>query len=303
MSGSGARLGIDIGGTKVALRIEDGHGARESVFRWPASADPRADRDALRAGVAELRRVWDRPVGAVGVAVPAALDAAGRVTAWPGRPGWAGLDLRGLLRELFPAVPVRCGDDGDLAALAEAGHAGVRHVLYVGVGTGVGGGIVLDGAPVPGPGRGSCEVGHLVIDRSGPPCDCGRRGCLQAFASGPATLRRAARLRGEPAGYDELREGLATGRIWARAALRETSAALATAVIGVTELVRPDAVIIGGGFAAGLPELVPGVRDHLRALARPGFPAPPVLPARLGALSSLHGALLLAKPTPPADAP
>ncbi|MQY06292.1 ROK family protein [Actinomadura macrotermitis] len=292
---TGTRLGIDIGGTKVALRVEDAAGrSRESTFRWPVPADPRADRDALRAQVGELRAEWGGPVTAVGVAVPATLDAAGRVTAWPGRPGWAGLDLRGLLRGLFPDVPVRCADDGDLAALAEAAGTGARHVLYIGVGTGVGGGIVLDGALVPGLGRGSCEVGHLVIDRSGPVCDCGRRGCLQAVASGPATLRRAGRLRGRAAGFADLRAGLEEGRPWARAALEETCAALAVAVIGVTELVRPETVVVGGGFAAGLPGLVPGVAEHVRALARPGVAAPPVRPARLGALSSLHGALLLA---------
>nr|WP_243725779.1 ROK family protein [Actinomadura rubrisoli] len=289
-------MGIDIGGTKVALRAEsDGEPAVRTSFRWPSPPDPAADRAALRSHVAGLRARWPRPIDAVGVAAPATLDGSGRVVAWPGRPAWAGLDLRGLLRELFPEAAVRWGDDGDLAAVAEAERAGHRDLVYLGVGTGVGGGIVVAGRPVPGPGRGSAELGHMIVDRSGPRCDCGRDGCVQAAASGPAILRGAARLLGGPVRYEELRDALAAGTSWAVAAVEEGCAALAAAAVGAAELVRPDAVVIGGGFADGLPGFVPRVAAHARRLARAGAPAPPLERARLGGLSSLHGAVLLAR--------
>ncbi|WP_281275941.1 ROK family protein [Thermomonospora umbrina] len=289
-----------MGGTKVALRAEsDGTQVEQTSFRWPSPPDRAADREALRAHVAEVRARWGArhsgPFDAVGVAVPAALDDSGRVVAWPGRPAWVGLDLGGLLRELFPDAAVRWGDDGDLAAVAEADGAGHRNLVYLGVGTGVGGGIVVAGRPVPGPGRGSAELGHVIVDRSGPRCDCGRDGCVQAAASGPATLRRAALLYGGPVRYEELRDALAAGRSWAVSAVEEGCAVLAAAAVGVAELVRPDAVVIGGGFADGLPGFVPRVAAHVRRLARAGAPAPPVERARLGGLSSLQGAVLLAK--------
>ncbi|MBA6433276.1 ROK family protein [Streptomyces sp. GMR22] len=300
-----SHLGIDVGGTKVALRLEhDDLGIRESSFRW---AEPDGT-DAITSGGAtrdlellawHIRELCEpERLTGVGVALPATLDATGTVTAWPGRPGWVGVELRGALSALFGEAEVRCADDGDLAALAEAHEAGCPDLLYLGVGTGIGGGIVLNGRPVPGVGRGSCEVGHLIVDRDGPLCDCGRRGCVQAAASGPATLRRAARRRGEEVAFTALREAVRDRKQWAVAALRESGRALATAVAGVCELVRPSLVLIGGGFAAAMPELVAMVAERTTALERPGHPLPPVRAATLGGLSSLHGAVLLARGLP-----
>ncbi|MER6706669.1 ROK family protein [Streptomyces fumanus] len=291
-----------MGGTKVALRVEhDDGGVAESSFRWAGpAARPEDDLALLARHVGELCGGRPRGLRGVGVAVPATLDAAGAVTVWPGRPAWAGFALGDALSALFGAAQVACADDGDLAALAEADAAGCADLLYLGVGTGVGGGLVLAGRPVPGVGRGSCEVGHLVVDRDGPLCDCGRRGCVQAAASGPATLRRAARRRGTEVPFPAFRRAVSEGEPWAVAALRESCAALAAAVTGISELTRPALVLIGGGFAAAVPELVPMVAERTAALQRPGHPPPPVRPALLGGLSSLHGAVLLARSLPAA---
>ncbi|WP_347231596.1 ROK family protein [Streptomyces malaysiensis] len=302
-------LGIDVGGTKVALRLEhDDLGISESSFRWPepdgtdamtsTSGGATRDLDLLARHIRELCAGRPERLTGVGVAMPATLDATGTVTAWPGRPSWAGVDLRGALSALFGHAEVRCADDGDLAALAEAHEARCPDLLYLGVGTGIGGGIVLNGKPVPGVGRGSCEVGHLIVDRDGPLCDCGRRGCVQAAASGPATLRRAARSRGQEVTFTALRQAVRGGKPWAVASLRESGRALAAAVTGVCELLHPSLVLIGGGFAAAMPELVAMVAERTAELGRPGHPPPPVRPARLGGLSSLHGAVLLARGLP-----
>ncbi|MFH0179645.1 ROK family protein [Streptomyces cacaoi] len=293
-----------MGGTKVALRAEHTDGTVcEAGFRWPRAPDgpvhAAADLDLLARQIRELCAVAPDEWAGVGVAMPATLDAAGVVTAWPNRPGWTGLDLGGALREVFGTAEVVCADDGDLAALAEAQAAGRPDLLYLGVGTGVGGGIVLGGRLLPGPSRGSCEIGHLIVDRSGELCDCGRRGCVQSVASGPAVLRRAARARGTEVTFPELVKALADGTSWAADAVREGCAALAAAAVGVGELLRPAAVVVGGGFADALPGFTETVGAETARLARPGFPPPSVEPARLGGLSSLHGAVLLAKGRPP----
>ncbi|MCX4390223.1 ROK family protein [Micromonospora peucetia] len=286
-------LGVDVGGTKVALRAEaGGRPAYDRIFRWPRGADPAADLAALAAEVDRLRDEWG-PVGAVGVAMPATTDPAGTVTTWPGRPGWAGLDFAGALRRIFPDAVTAVADDGDLAALAEARHAGRDDVVYLGVGTGIGGGVVLAGRSVPG--RSSAEVGHMVVALDGEPCDCGRRGCLQSIASGPATLRRAGAGRGAEVSFDDLRAGLDGGLPWAVAAVDASCRALAAAVVSLGELLDPTLVVVGGGFAAGLPGFVPLVAERARSAGRPGRPAPPVRAAALGALSSLHGAVELAR--------
>ncbi|MEV5900396.1 ROK family protein [Streptomyces sp. NPDC052127] len=205
-----------MGGTKVALRAEHTDGTvREAGFRWPrAPGGPvraAADLDLLARRIRELCAVAPDELAGVGVAMPATLDTAGVVTAWPNRPDWTGFDLGRVLREVFGTAEVACADDGDLAALAEAHAAGRPDLLYLGVGTGVGGGIVLGGRLLPGPSRGSCEIGHLIVDRSGEPCDCGRRGCVQSVASGPAVLRRAARARGTEVTFPELPGAGGTG--------------------------------------------------------------------------------------------
>ncbi|MHA4818919.1 ROK family protein [Streptomyces aculeolatus] len=288
------RLGMDIGGTKAALRIEaDGAEPAQTAFTW-SGADVHADMAELAAALDRLCAGRPGPPGTAGVAVPATLDAEGRVTAWPGRPTWTGFDLTAALRDLLPGTDVRCADDGDLAALAEARAAGCDHLVYLGVGTGVGGGVVLDGQPRPGPGRGSCEVGHMVVDRGGPRCDCGRYGCLQASASGPAVLRRAGRGAGAVT-FPELRAGWLAGEVWAVAAVDEACAALAAAVVSLDELMHPELTVVGGGFADGLPGFVTLVERHVGRHARRGHRPAPLAEARLGGLSSLSGALLLAR--------
>lgn len=286
-----AYLGIDFGGSKVAFRL---NGARrhDSTLRWRRSADLATDLAMVADHLRTLRVCCGEPIEAVGMAVPATLDRAGRVTAWPNRPSWIGLDLPGFVASELPGAAVRWGDDGDLAALAEAHHSGRADLTYLGVGTGVGGGLVLGGRL-----RDGAEIGHVVIDRGGPRCACGRRGCLQALACGPATLRRAATARAAPVSVADLRAGYANRQPWAVRALTETAEALAVAVVGVGELLRPPLVRIGGGFAHALPELVPMVAAAASAWARPGHPAPSVEPAALGEESSLYGALELARGT------
>lgn len=290
-------LGIDIGGTKVALRAESADGrAEEHLFTWPHD-DGGPDRDLARLadGVATLTARTGEGFRTAGVALPATVGPDGRVTAWPTRPSWTGLALGPALGALVSGAGVAWADDGDVGALAEAEAADCADLLYVGVGTGIGGGLVLGGRLCPGPGRGSFELGHLVVAPGGPLCVCGRQGCLQAIASGPATLARAGRLRGGPVAYGELLEALRTDRPWAVAAVDATCVALATAIMGVTELLHPDLVVLGGGFTAGIDYLVDRTVTYLEPLSRPGRPAPPVAAARLGGLSSLRGAVLLAR--------
>jgi len=288
-----SRLGLDIGGTKVALRAEAGERVAESVFHWRDTGSAADDLADLYAAVRAALSDWPEDVTAVGVAVPATCDADGIVRTWPNRPTWTGLDLSGALQRLFPTSRVAHADDGDLAALAEARAAGRENVLYIGVGTGVGGGIVAAGRLWPD--RGSCEVGHLVVDLAGRRCTCGRRGCVQAAASGPAILRRAAELRGADVPHQDLTGAVAAGASWAVTALREAAHALAVAVVGICELAHPDVVVLGGGVTARTPELLSLVGAETRALSRPGVDLPPLRPALLGDLSSLRGALVLAE--------
>ncbi|WP_143264317.1 ROK family protein, partial [Amycolatopsis kentuckyensis] len=172
--------------------------------------------------------------------------------------------------------------------------AEVPNLVYAGVGTGIGGGVVVGGRLLSALSGGACELGHVVVNHDGSPCTCGRRGCVQAEASGPATLRRASAERGKTVAFDRLRAGYRDGEPWAAAAIEHSCQALAAALAGLGELAAPAVHVVGGGFAAGLPGYVTEVGRHLAALSRPGHPAAPVVPARFGGESSLRGAVLAA---------
>ncbi|MER6358434.1 ROK family protein [Streptomyces sp. NPDC001634] len=296
-----SRLGIDVGGTKVALRLERSGAAagarpQQTVFAWPREGGVAADMEALAAGIAALRRPPGDPVTAVGVALPAALAPDGSVLGWPNRPSWQGLDIGGKLAAWLPGADVRVADDGDLAALAEARVAGCRDLVHFGVGTGIGGGVILDGVMRPGTARGSCEVGHVIVDhREGALCDCGRRGCVQSLASGRAALRHAARILGREVEFTELRQAWTAREAWAAEVVMTGVAALSAAAMSLAELVHPDVITVGGGFATSLPGYVEEVTHHFMTLHRPTGPTPCLRPAAQGALSSLDGAVLLAR--------
>nr|CAI94692.1 putative kinase [Streptomyces rubradiris] len=292
----GSWLGIDFGGTKVALRAEtDGGEVSEHTFRWRGRG-LESDLSQLATELARFRRRIPQGYTGIGVAMPAN-GGGGRAGHDLARtaPEWTGLDLRRTFRSHFGDTPVRWADDGYAGPLGKRGRWAATKLLYVGVGTGVGGGLLAGGTLWPGPDRGSFELGHVVTDVDGPICSCGRRGCLQATASGPATLARAAGMRGVPVGYDDLRQGLVADEEWAVQAVDRTCHRLAVAISGVRELLHPGTVVVGGGFAAGLPVFAGLVAHHLAALARPGVPAPVVRASVLGPLSTLHGAVALAR--------
>jgi kanosamine 6-kinase len=302
----GRCLGIDFGGTKVAMAVPGAdagclRSTPDVYFRWPAPGSLENDLAALDAGLAAFRVRFPDTITSVGVALPATVIG-GRVQAWPNRPFWTGLDVADALRSRFPGAKIRWADDGQAAALAEARQASCEDLAYLGVGTGVGGGLVLGGRPWPRLEVGS-ELGHLVIDRAGPLCRCGRSGCVQAIASGPATVERAAALRGAPVSATGLRAAHVAGESWALRAISEAAAALATVVVNLTEIICPSLIRIGGGFGSAITGLVPEVTAQADAISRAGRPRAPVQPAAFGGEASLAGALLLATEMPVTELP
>ncbi len=273
----GATLALDIGGTKVARS-----GAAGGVLLWPADGTLAADLAALDG--------WLADVGAVdGVGVSAApdLDDDGVVRGWPNRPWWRGVDLVGRLGERLGA-PVVTADDGVAAAQAEAAATGRTDLVFVGVGTGIAGGVVRDGEPM------GAALGHLPIAARPVPCRCGRNGCVQAMASGPAVLAHAAERRGAPVDGPGLVAGLDRGEPWARGPIEEAARDLGRLCVVVHELFGIDRIAVGGGVATAIDGLVPLVVDAVAALGRDGRPDPVVVPAILGAEASLRGAEALA---------
>ena len=214
---AGVTYGVDIGGTKVlgvALGPDDGIVAEARV------PTPRGKREIVGSHVAEaVAQVvvdLDRALGAtgtapVGVGAPGMVDRRGRLCFAPNLPQAHGVDWTVLIGDRLPGRAVLIENDANFAVLAEhrlGAARGYRDVVMVTLGTGIGGGIVVDGRVQVGSAGFAGEIGHMVVDPAGPACPCGRRGCWERFASGAGlgVFARQAALAREP------RRGGADGR-------------------------------------------------------------------------------------------
>lgn len=234
-------------------------------------------------------------------------------------PGWEDVPLAARLAEEF-AAPVAVDNDANVAALGEwrygAGQ-GYDSVLYVTVSTGIGGGWVLDGRIWSGADGMAGELGHVVVRPGGTPCVCGKRGCVEAEACGPAMARKAAaRLQESPhAGslllaLAEGRPDAVTGEMVARAAqagdplaqdvLMEGAEALGSGLAAAINLVNPAVVVLGGGVTKAGEAWWQRVRQTARAEALPQARAE-IVPAGLGDDAPLWGAAALAEGLLPAQ--
>ncbi|MBL8968484.1 MAG: ROK family protein, partial [Spirochaetaceae bacterium] len=266
-----AFLGLDIGGTSVkGIRLEaDGRIALRAARATPQGAGASAVLAEVAAVLGELAAAG--PVASVGVGTPGAVDAAGRVAGEAVNiPGWRGTDLRAAA-EAAVGLPVSVRNDANLAAYAEwaARRGASRSLLFVGLGTGIGGGFIEDGRILGGTDDRAAEIGHLVIRPGGRPCPCGRLGCVEAYAAGPAiakqALELAPRFPGPLAGLvaaggrvsaREVYEAFARGDPLALAVHGIAEEALAHAIGAALALLAPDTVVLGGGVLAGAGALV-----------------------------------------------
>ncbi len=281
--------GIDVGGTKIEARIFSGPGAMSvAVDRVATPGDPAALRRAILDRIAWADALAGHPIR-VGLAVPGLLDpATGAVFAANVAFGRTPLGPDIAARASRP-VPVL--NDGAAFALSEArggAGAGTRVVLGLVLGTGIGGGVAVDGHPLPGHAGYGLEIGHVALpataaQRHGLPlrdCPCGRTGCLERYASGSALPWLARHLTGR----EDLSEPV----------LRAWADILAEALRPVLFALDPGAIVLGGGLS-GLPgmaeQLAAALDRHRLGPAR----LPAVMPARFGATSGARGAALHAR--------
>lgn len=297
-------VGVDIGGTKIAVGAVAGTGAVLARRTIPTEAEAGFDAAlarllrAIDETVAEVVAEVGRDAGAlagIGLGCPGAFDpASGRIDNWCNLPGWNGRDIAGPLAARYGA-PVRLANDADAALLGEAraGAArGARVAVMLTIGTGIGGAALIDGAVHRGARGVHPEIGHMPIDPNGPDCYCGARGCLEALAAGPALARAGTAL-----GYADAEAvfaAAASGAAPARALLARCAAAVETATWSLIHGFLPERILIGGGIGAAH---FPLYRDAARrALARAVLaPAGAIDVARaaLGADAGMIGAAAL----------
>jgi len=308
--------GIDLGGTKIqAVIVDDGHSVLGSSRRpTPTSggpADVAKEMEAALRDAAKAAEVEPPALTGVGVGSPGTIDG-GNVATARNLPGWEGAFPLASTLERALGCEVKVGNDVQVATDAEfklgAGRL-YKSLLGVFWGTGVGGGLILDGRAWTGRGAAG-EIGHVVVKMGGARCTCGRRGCMEAYA-GRASMERHVRKLQEEGGETDLfklmeeqgRTRLTSG-IWARAldrgdqlaihVLDRAVRALGAGIASAQNLLDVEGVIIGGGLGIRLGHpYAKRIADEMQPHLFADFQPPQVHVAALGDLGGAIGAALL----------
>jgi glucokinase len=304
-------IGVDLGGTKLLAGTVDAElRVHHRAYRLSRHA---AVLETIVEAIEEAREATRGDLLAVGVGVPCLVTPGTGVAMACNHFPLVDVPLRDLLAERI-GLPVVVDNDATAALVAEWRYGaakGARNALMVTIGTGIGGGILADGHIVRGTTGAAGELGHFVIDESGPPCpgNCPNRGCLEAFVSGPAlALEGRARAEAEP--DSGLGRALAAGREItgplvtelahdgddaARAAVAVLGRHLGVGITGLINIFNPEVVVVGGGLVAAGELLLAPARAVVASRAL--FPARDqvrIVPARFGDESGMLGAAALA---------
>lgn len=312
-------VGVDLGGTKIqAVVVRSGEIVGSDRVLTPRDGDAAAVLEAVVSTIHASLEGAGAATGelrAVGVGAPGAIDSeTGTVSRAANVPGFGDrVELGRLLREALDELPVAVGNDVDVGVLGElrrgAGR-GCRNMLGVWIGTGVGGGLVLDGTLWRGRGAAG-ELGHVVVQSDGRPCTCGRRGCLEAYAGRSGMERRARKLVKdgqrtslfkimERRGRDRLTSGvyaeaLAEGDAMTRKLVDEAAWALGIALASVQNVLDLEAFVVGGGLGDRLGRpFVERIAEEMEPRLFVRDEPPAMLLSELGDLAGAVGAAVLA---------
>jgi glucokinase len=314
-------IGVDIGGTKVAAGLVNTAGEITCQTRTPMVAnDAAAGLAAVITAIDSVRAASEnspeaaRSIAGIGICAPGPLDPrAGVVVNPPNLPGWRNFPLAAEVSKVYN-VPVRLDNDGNAAALAEAlwgAGRGYCNIICATIGTGIGTGIVFDKKIYHGRTGAAGEGGHNTIDYRGPRCGCGKLGCIEALAAGPAIARRAvekvkqgrASLMLELAGgcpdritSEMVGKAYAAGDAAAKEVLQETAMLLTVWLGNMIDLLDPDVLIIGGGAGAMLQPFFAEIKDRLPEWCiNPHCQEVPLLPAHYGGDAGIAGGAALCR--------
>lgn len=301
-----AALAVDLGGTELRVALVGADGAFLARDAQPTLA--RSGPDAVIGQIVRLlhqmeMRAEGCTILGVGVGAPGPLDPErGVVLDAPTLDGWTNVPLVALLGARL-GREVRLENDANAAALGEwmfgAGR-GTRHMVFVTVSTGIGGGVIVDGRLLHGRHGMAAEIGHMAVSERDIPCPCGSTGCWEALASGTALARfaNAAAMGGAATSLPP--DGSISARDVVRAAqegdalagrlLDQEARWLGVGFANLLHLFSPERIIVGGGVSAGLEAMRPVIEQVMHRRAMGAFRDVPLLPAALGADSGLAGA-------------
>ena len=265
------RIGIDIGGTDTKIGLVDVHNKLLDSVCIPTKAERPAD-EVIRTVAETALSILDKNgiameqcVG-VGIGVPGTVDRKKGIVRYSNNIRWEDVPLVKEMSTYLP-IPVEIANDADCAALGETiAGAGKEcsDVVMITLGTGVGGGVVLDGEIYEGRGIGGSELGHMVIVENGEPCTCGRRGCLEAYASATALKREAKRISKKELTPSEIFALAKQGDPAMKEVVETYIRRLGLGIVNIVNIFRPQLVLLGGGISGQGESLLVPLRRILR---------------------------------------
>ncbi len=271
-------FGVDLGGTTVKIAVFNE--TEEMLSKWeiPTVTENNGAQilpdiaDSVLEYCKENRITKDEVIG-LGIGVPGAVDRTGVVASCDNL-GWGRTDVVQVLRDLT-GFPVKAGNDANMAALGEAWKgSGCDNMVFITLGTGVGGGIVVDGKPLHGTTGGAGEIGHMVLNRNETKlCNCGKYGCVEQYCSATGIVRMATDYLTESTEASSLRavekitakavfDAAAAGDVVAQTVLEQVYAYMAEFIANICIVLNPEQVVIGGGVSKAGEPLLAGIRKY-----------------------------------------
>jgi glucokinase len=303
-------IGVDVGGTKIAAGVVSPDGDTLNEGRYPSAGPRERLLSTIARAINEVRDGFE--VGGICLAVPGTVSTAeNKIVDAPNLHAIEGVPLKDELEERT-GLSTTVENDANAAAWGEfrfGAGSEATHLVFITLGTGVGGGVVSHGVLLRGAQGAGGELGHITIQATGPRCGCGNHGCLEALASGTAIARRAREVASENPDSalgrlavertvlgEDVAELAREGDEAARSVLEETGRWLGIGLAGYVNVFNPEVIAVGGGAArAGDLILEPARKEvRLRAMS-PGRDLVEIKPATLGARSGVLGAAALAR--------
>ncbi len=303
-----AIIGLDLGGTflKYALGTPDGSLLYKSKTPSQASESRELVFQVLFTVIEELlnrAESLNRQVRAIGIGSPGAVDyEQGRLRgATPNIVNWGDADIRGPIEERYD-IPLWADNDANVMALAEArvGAAkGCKNIVALTLGTGIGGGILINNQLYRGTHFSGSEIGHMTIRFDGPACNCGNFGCIETYASAPAMVRNYLQKTGSHSDTSvttiDIFTRAAQGEPEALETVQETSKYLGVALANIANIFNPEVIVLGGGVADTGDDYLQSVDREMRLRALPAsVEGLRVVRAQLGNDAGVVGAISLA---------
>jgi glucokinase len=309
-------LAIDLGGTKVAAAIVGEDGTIVACATRPTEAQKGGDWVLNRIKEAALEaletsKLHPAQLVGVGMGTPGVVDSEKGImlSEAVNIPEWKGRNLKAELERVL-GIPVFVENDANAAGLGEfvfGAGKGAKSLVFVAVGTGIGGAVIINGELVHGASFAAGELGHISIDPNGLKCGCGNYGCIELYASGPAIAQRAREfvLAGvdtklasmcspEELTAEHVAKAAQEGDFLAQSVLAESGRLLGVALAGIVNLLNPDCIVIGGGVAQAGDWLLEPIRWEVKRRALPdATKALQIVPAALGTNAGVLGAAAL----------